>query len=629
MKQGLLKKLGGLAVALLMPAVTWAADFENFSVIVNNQSGTILTSGEMAAQGNAVSFGVAVSGGIVSRVATDAANSIATITGNYHSEHGMTNFQCVVAVPGNVKITLGNCTYGGHTASYQPEGGEKVNFSTAESCWKNNHSDVTEVYYTGGATTLTIIGAGYTPYFAIESSAYVPDNKTLTFSIGESGATGVVPAAVVQDIKVSTAFTIPTNFTLYKDGYTLTGWNDGTATYAVGAAYTITDDVTFTPVFTANTVTLDDRTEATTIYWEFRKNAGVPQVGWEGNNGFLVGQATIGGSKIDVKLDINATSGKFNNSNGDWAQVNKGTTFTLPSAVGATITAYSMSEPIDGSDKSTLDGNDYASYASYTASYVATSTSGTSTLQIKGGNWYRYIQAVLPVVVNLTEEATSYTPVATTGATVALTRTLSASYYNTFCVPFEIDLTDASCPLYGADVQEFTAMDGNTLKFTAVTTTMGAGNPYLVKPAADVVNPVFTGVTVVAGAPATATVNNGTYDFKFKGTYTTVTLATDKTEQFLNTSGTFSYPSDAGHATMKGLRGYFIIPSEVLVGGAPEISISFDGDEEDVADDNTTVIDGIEYKTVKGGEFYNLNGQRVAQPTKGLYIMNGKKYVVK
>ncbi len=230
--------------------------------------------------------------------------------------------------------------------------------------------------------------------------------------------------------------------------------------------------------------------------------------------------------------------------------------------------------------------------------------------------------------VDLSEESTVYS-IAASDVDAKLTRTLSASYYNTFCVPFDIDLTDTSSPLYGADVQEFTAMDGNTLKFTAVTTTMVAGNPYLVKPAADVVNPVFTGVTVKAGAPAFAQVNNGTYDFKFQGTYNKVTLATDKTEQFLNTSGTFSYPDTDAKATMKGLRGYFIIPSEVLVGGAPEISISFDGDEEDVADDNTTVIDGIEYKTVKGGEFYNLNGQRVAQPTKGLYIMNGKKYVVK
>lgn len=29
------------------------------------------------------------------------------------------------------------------------------------------------------------------------------------------------------------------------------------------------------------------------------------------------------------------------------------------------------------------------------------------------------------------------------------------------------------------------------------------------------------------------------------------------------------------------------------------------------------------------GDYYNLNGQRVAQPTKGIYIMNGKKYIIK
>ena len=32
---------------------------------------------------------------------------------------------------------------------------------------------------------------------------------------------------------------------------------------------------------------------------------------------------------------------------------------------------------------------------------------------------------------------------------------------------------------------------------------------------------------------------------------------------------------------------------------------------------------------VNGSEVYNLNGQRVAQPTKGLYIVNGRKVVIK
>ena len=47
-------------------------------------------------------------------------------------------------------------------------------------------------------------------------------------------------------------------------------------------------------------------------------------------------------------------------------------------------------------------------------------------------------------------------------------------------------------------------------------------------------------------------------------------------------------------------------------------------------DDNATginAVNGSEFKV--NGEYYNLAGQRVAQPTKGLYIVNGKKVVMK
>lgn len=46
--------------------------------------------------------------------------------------------------------------------------------------------------------------------------------------------------------------------------------------------------------------------------------------------------------------------------------------------------------------------------------------------------------------------------------------------------------------------------------------------------------------------------------------------------------------------------------------------------------DGTTGIDDIERPTLNIEEdYYNLNGQRVAQPTKGLYIVNGKKVIIK
>ena len=42
-----------------------------------------------------------------------------------------------------------------------------------------------------------------------------------------------------------------------------------------------------------------------------------------------------------------------------------------------------------------------------------------------------------------------------------------------------------------------------------------------------------------------------------------------------------------------------------------------------------TGIDGIETAKAAEGVYYNIAGQRVAQPTKGLYIVNGKKVMVK
>ena len=218
---------------------------------------------------------------------------------------------------------------------------------------------------------------------------------TVTFSIGEvTGVSGIVPEAVQ-----ASSVTISTNRTLFKEGYTLTGWNDGNATYAIGDTYVPTGDATMTPVFTANTVELSDALKDVTVTWDFQRQNGAPTVQWQNRTGdLLVTQAKVNGVFIDVKLGINTNPGKFNNTSwDDWCQVNEGTTFTLPSRSGAVVNAYSMNEPKNGSSvKSTLDGNEYSSYSSNVASYSTTEDAGTSTLLIKGGSYYRYVQLVYP-----------------------------------------------------------------------------------------------------------------------------------------------------------------------------------------------------------------------------------------
>lgn len=59
---------------------------------------------------------------------------------------------------------------------------------------------------------------------------------------------------------------------------------------------------------------------------------------------------------------------------------------------------------------------------------------------------------------------------------------------------------------------------------------------------------------------------------------------------------------------------------QIPAASAPDF-LGFDG--------GTTSISELNVKSQAEGEFFNLAGQRVAQPTKGLYIVNGKKYVIK
>jgi hypothetical protein len=73
-------------------------------------------------------------------------------------------------------------------------------------------------------------------------------------------------------------------------------------------------------------------------------------------------------------------------------------------------------------------------------------------------------------------------------------------------------------------------------------------------------------------------------------------------------------------ATVKPFRAYlhYVNPNP----GAHILSILFD---------DATGIEKVEKdaSVKENGEFFNLAGQRVAQPTKGLYIVNGKKVVIK
>lgn len=377
------------------------AEFKDFEVIVNNQAGTVLTINEQV-QGTSVEFGVAVaSDGTVSRVAASDASSVATISGNYHSDHGLTGMKVVVPVEGNVTILVGQCSFSGNEIKVTNSAGETVASKTpTTACWKNDHNNVTELTYAGEATTLTISGMGYCPFIAVKALNEVIKKYAVSYSLGSETAQGTLPTG--GEIVDGESITIPANFTLYKEGYTLTGWTDGSKTYTAGETVTPKGNLALTPVFTANTVNLADRTAEVTLKWDFQRKNGAPTIQWQNVAGLVwVAQAEVNGKTIDVALPFSTKPGKFNNTSwNDWCQLNQGTTFQVPSCKGATISieAFNALGEGDGKTYLTIDGqSDYTT--GKTVSYtIASSAEAVDVVIGNEGSYYRYIQVVLPVV---------------------------------------------------------------------------------------------------------------------------------------------------------------------------------------------------------------------------------------
>lgn len=357
---------------------------------------SILTD-EQRVEKQAQAFGVVVADdGTLSQVATDAPNANVVLTGTYWNDHGWTSTTAVVRVEGPVQIDLGNCYYGAGDIKVTNAEGQTVASGALQkenTCWGQDHASIGSVKYTGGPTTLTITYGSYLPYIGVK--AIEATSVDVAYALGDVECMGdVLPAG--GTFAAGDSYAIPAkNFTLYKEGYTLTGWTDGQQVYAAGSAITLTSDITLTPVFTKNEVNLGDRTEPVTVCFDFQRQNGAPTVQWEGKTGLVwVAQAEVNGHTIDVPADLSTSPGKFANANWtDWCQINSGTTFTIPSCKEAVVNIESYSATstttIDGQTDYTANGN--------IVSYQVLNPAETIDIVIGDGSYFRYIQTLLPV----------------------------------------------------------------------------------------------------------------------------------------------------------------------------------------------------------------------------------------
>lgn len=212
-------------------------------------------------------------------------------------------------------------------------------------------------------------------------------------------------------------------------------------------------------------------------------------------------------------------------------------------------------------------------------------------------------------------------------ANVTLQRTLEASHWNSFCVPFALD-KDQVTQYFGEGTQLRTyegRCENNTVYFATVDN-IEAGKPYIMKPGNAVVqNPTFEGVSMVA----TGLDENGNPQavgdastVQMKGIYNHVTLVQDKTNIYIGAGNKFYYPADAEACQMNGLRAYFIVPEGTDI---KKLRANLDG--------ATTSLGEIFNTEESNTPVYNLQGQCVGNSLStlksGIYVQNGKKVVVK
>ena len=228
------------------------------------------------------------------------------------------------------------------------------------------------------------------------------------------------------------------------------------------------------------------------------------------------------------------------------------------------------------------------------------------------------------------DEKSTTAPEKATGVNVKVKRTINANEWSTICLPFAMSETQVKAA-FGDDVllKDFTgyetkedaeeAIIGIIINFNTVTAIV-ANRPYLIKVGSKITEFDVDGVDV---DPVEEPINAAVKRTKKQWSELIGTYVADTTvpENCIFLSGNKAYYS-TGLTKMEAFRGYFDFYDELDDKSASARSI-------DINIDGTTSINNAIRELPNDGKYYNLKGQRVEKPSKGVYILNGKKVVVK
>ena len=190
--------------------------------------------------------------------------------------------------------------------------------------------------------------------------------------------------------------------------------------------------------------------------------------------------------------------------------------------------------------------------------------------------------------------------------------------FGTICLPYKASYA-------GAEIYSISGKDASGISLSKVTGLLEAGKPY------------FYMASDVNGKDNKGAVRNVNF---FRADFDTYDVAKPiENNGLIGTFEAITAPQGAKYYVLSNNKLYYTTDAEVKVGankayinksqivnkggGAAKAFIDFDELE-------ATGIDAVDTaKTLKGGKFYDLSGREVANPTRGLYIVNGKKVLIK
>ena len=447
-------------------------------------------------------------------------------------------------------------------------------------------------------SNMEITGLSISPLssLTVESGKYCYIKSiTITYSGGGGSYVSLPTFSPTDGIKTSAQ---DVTIACATDGAIIHYTTDGTDPDEDSPTYSSAISVTSTTTIKAMAVKdgMNNSEIATATYYIVYPEASLP---FAFNGGIADIEKTSGLTYTELGTDYNTTNTKlkFDTANDDLVlRINE-----IPGELTFSIKGNSFSGGTFTVQES-ADGTNYKDVESYTTLSGSETTKTITKLDLAT----RYIKWVY------TTKSSGNVGLGNISLTAKVEPiSITAAGYATYVSDNDLDYSGVTgLKAYKAKVS------GNSIAFTRVTT-VPAGEGVLLRATSELAESTVFNIPVTTDVDAWAESDN---DF-IRGTGATVATQVGSNYNYiLSTKGGVVGFYNANGNTVANNRAY--LSTTTAPKNNSRLSTTFD-------DDETTGINAVENveQTMKDAVIYNLNGQRVVNPIKGLYIVNGKKVI--